>query len=203
VAVPIIRLIFGVSARKRQARWLARAANGGYWSVVPLLFLAFTLLPFAELYLLIRIGRVAGPLPTVALVVLTALAGAALAKGQGRRVLREWREALAAGQVPREGVIGGILVLVGGLLLITPGVLTDIAGLLCLLPATRRMIGSALTRHLAQKVAAGQVQVQRYGFEWPPRAPSQQPPIGRPSATRPAPKPFRRDDVIDTEGEEV
>lgn len=160
---------------------------------MPLLLLAFTLLPFAELYLLIRIGRVFGPLPTLVLVLLTGVAGAALAKRQGRKVLRAWREALAAGQVPEEGVIGGILVLVGGLLLITPGVLTDVVGLLCLLPATRRMIAASLTRYLGRQVAASQARVTVGGFD--PRAAA--------SAQRPQPKPFRRDEVIDTEGEEV
>jgi UPF0716 protein FxsA len=179
---------------------------------VPLLLLTFALLPFAELYLLIRIGRVAGPLPTLALVIVTGIVGAALAKRQGQKVLLEWREALASGRVPEEGVVGGILVLVGGLLLITPGVLTDVLGVFCLVPVTRRLLAASLTRYLSAKVAHGQAraqaQVHSYGFQWPP-APSSEGPgprVGQmPRARKPhaAPRPFRRDDVIDTEGEEV
>lgn len=159
------------------------------------LFFAFTLLPFIELYLLIRIGRVVGPANTLVFVVAMGIVGAALAKSQGRKVLREWREALAAGRVPEEGVLGGILVLAGGLLLITPGVLTDVAGLLCLFPPTRRAIVGVVGRYLARRIARGQAEVHSYGFEWPPRPPGASPPS--------SPGPRRREDVIDTEGEEV
>ena len=161
-----------------------------------LLLLAFTVVPFLELYLLIRIGRVVGSGPTLLLVIVTGLLGAALAKSQGRKVLREWRESLAAGRVPAEGVLGGILVLVGALLLITPGVLTDVFGLLCLFPPTRRVLGRALQHQLSRKVASGKVQVHDYGFQWPPR-----PPAPRAGAARRPPS--RMGDVIDTEGEEI
>jgi UPF0716 protein FxsA len=162
------------------------------------LFLAFTLLPLVELFLLIRIGRVIGAGSTLVLVIVTGIIGAWLAKAQGRKVLEEWRAALAAGRVPEEGVLGGVLVLVGGLLLITPGVLSDLAGVLCLIPATRRLIAGALKTHLAKQVALGRSQVHSYGFEWPPR-----PAPGTPSASRSQPPRMRHDDVIDTEGEEV
>jgi len=166
---------------------------------VPLLFLAFTLLPFAELFILIRMGRTVGAGSTLAFVIAMGLLGAALAKSQGRKVITEWQQALAAGRVPEEGVLGGVLVFVGGLLLITPGVLTDVAGFFCLLPVTRRAIARRLGHYLSQKVAQGQVRVHNVGFNWPqgPSSPSVDP-------RRPSPrKPLRREDVIDTEGEEV
>jgi len=47
------------------------------------LFLAFTLIPAAEIYLLIKVGAVAGALNTVLLVVLTGFIGAYLARLQG------------------------------------------------------------------------------------------------------------------------
>ena len=162
---------------------------------MPLLFLAFTLLPFIELFLLIRIGRVIGAGSTIAFVIAMGILGAALAKTQGRRVLQEWREALAAGRVPEEGVLGGVLVLAGGLLLITPGVVTDVAGFFCLLPPTRRAIARALSHYMARQVAGGRVQVHQYGFQWPPAAPA-------PGATSTR-DPSLRGEVIDTEGEEV
>jgi UPF0716 protein FxsA len=163
---------------------------------VPLLFLAFTVLPFVELFLLIRIGRVVGAGSTIAFVIAMGILGAVLAKTQGRKVLEEWRASLAAGRVPEEGVLGGVLVLVGGLLLITPGVLSDLAGFLCLLPPTRRVIARALSRYLARSVAQGTVRVQQYGFPWPPGA------AQHGQASRPA-EGTLRGDVIDTEGEEI
>lgn len=162
------------------------------------LFLAFTLLPLVELFLLIRIGRVIGTGSTIALVVVTGVVGAWLAKSQGRKVIDEWRAALAAGQVPAEGVLGGVLVLVGGLLLITPGVLSDVGGLLCLLPATRRGIARGVGRYLARQAERGRIQVHTQGIGWPP-GPGAAAPRG------PGQRPLRgaMGDVIDTEGEEV
>jgi len=133
------------------------------------LFLAFTLVPIAELYLLIRIGKVVGALPTLALVIVTALLGAYLAKQQGRRVISEWQAAFSQGYVPEEGVLGGLLVLLGGLLLITPGVITDFFGLFLLLPFTRKRLAAALRVYLERQVAAGNVRVQHFGFA-PPHA---------------------------------
>lgn len=161
------------------------------------LFLAFTVVPLIELFLLIRIGRVIGAGSTLALVILTGIVGAWLAKRQGRKVLDEWREALAQGRVPEEGVLGGVLVLVGGLLLVTPGVVTDVFGVACLIPASRKLLARALAEQLSRKVALGQAQVHTYGFEWPPRAPGAVPP------TRPQSPRIHRDEVIDTEGEEI
>lgn len=159
------------------------------------LLLAFVLVPVIELFLLLRIGRVMGAGTTIALVIVTGMIGAWLAKRQGRRVLREWQAALSAGRVPEEGVLGGVLILVGGLLLITPGVLTDVMGVFCLVPATRKLITRALGRHLARQVALGNVQVRGHGFGAPPQPPGPRP---RFDPDRP-----RRDDVIDTEGEEL
>jgi UPF0716 protein FxsA len=173
------------------------------------LLLAFVLLPFLELMLLIRIGRVVGVGSTLALLVLTGLLGAWLAKRQGRKVLEAWQASLAAGQVPEEGVLGGVLVLVGGLLLVTPGVLTDVLGLFCLLPPTRKLIALRLGRYLSRQVVSGG-QVHGYGFGMPKRPPAAP---GRPTgATRPtqgarkfdpARAPIDPNNVIDTEGEEV
>jgi UPF0716 protein FxsA len=167
---------------------------------VPLLFLAFTLLPFLELFLLIRIGRVVGAGSTIAFVVAMGILGAALAKTQGRKVLLEWQDALAAGRVPEEGVLGGVLVLFGGLLLIVPGIITDVLGFFCLLPPTRRAIAHALQSYLSQKLAAGQVQMQMPGFSF-------QQPASRtrrdPFAERRPASGEMRGEIIDTEGEEI
>jgi UPF0716 protein FxsA len=163
---------------------------------VGLLFLAFVLVPFVELYLLVRIGRVVGAGNTLAFVVAMGLLGAYLAKHQGARVIREWRDALSQGQVPAEGVLGGALVLLGGLLLITPGVLTDFLGLFLLLPWTRKVIAGLLRGYLQRQLAAGRIQV--YSMGGMPGAPSP-----RPSQTEIGRGPGQPGDVIETEGEEV
>jgi UPF0716 protein FxsA len=118
------------------------------------LLLLFTVVPVVELYLLIHLGERMGAGATIALVLGTGLAGAWLAKREGARVLRRWQEAMARGEVPQEGVISSLLVLVGGVLLVTPGVLTDVTGLVLLVPWTRRWVADALHRRLARRFAA-------------------------------------------------
>jgi UPF0716 protein FxsA len=103
------------------------------------LFLLFAVVPVAEIYVLVSVGSVIGVLPTVALVLLTALAGAHLARMQGLSVMLRIRENLAQGFMPAEELLDGLLIFLAGMVLLTPGFLTDIAGLLILLPATRNM----------------------------------------------------------------
>lgn len=131
------------------------------------LFLALTLIPFAELWLLIRIGKVVGVAPTLGFVLAMAVLGAYLAKQQGRRVLDEWHSALSEGRVPEEGVLGGLLILLGGLLLITPGVITDFFGVFMLVPFTRKHLAAGLRRYLERQTSSGNIQVQRFGFGVP------------------------------------
>ena len=123
------------------------------------LFLAFTVVPFIELYLLLAIGREVGFWPTVGMVLATGLIGALLAKKEGLRVLRRWQESLARGRMPEEGLLGGLLVLVGGVLLVAPGVLTDITGLLLLFPPTRKVVAAVVRRRLERGMAEGTVRV--------------------------------------------
>ncbi|WP_426754052.1 FxsA family protein [Myxococcus sp. Y35] len=128
-----------------------------------LLLIAFIVVPFLELYLLLAIGRQIGPMPTLAWVLLSGLVGASLSRREGRRVLRQWREAMARGQVPEEGILSGVLVLAGGVLLVIPGVITDVVGLLLLLPPVRRLISARVRRSLERKVREGSVHVTTFG----------------------------------------
>jgi len=122
------------------------------------LLLLFTVVPVVELYLLISIGQNVGALPTIGLVLGTGLLGAWLAKREGTRVLRSWQESMARGEMPKEGVISSVLVLVGGVLLVTPGVVTDVTGLFLLLPWTRRWVANALRKRLESRFLVQHVQ---------------------------------------------
>ena len=101
------------------------------------LFLLFVLVPVAEIYVLVTVGSAIGAFPTIALVILTALAGAHLARLQGMSIMLRIRENLDQGFMPAEELLDGLLIFLAGMVLLTPGFLTDIAGLLMLLPATR------------------------------------------------------------------
>ena len=124
------------------------------------LFLLFTLVPLVELWLLVQIGEVVGLPATLAAVVMTGALGASLAKREGLRTLHAWQESLARGQLPEEGLASGLLILVGGIFLVTPGVLTDVIGLSMLLPPLRRAAAAALTArargHLTMHAVGGE-----------------------------------------------
>jgi UPF0716 protein FxsA len=139
--------------------------------MVAKLFLLFSALPLLDLWLLLHVGRAIGFWSTVALVILTGVAGAWLARAEGFRVLRAWQVALAQGRVPEEGVLSGALVLAGGLLLVTPGVITDVLGLALLFPPSRRLVAAGLGRWLRRQIDTGRVRVFTMGAPPPPDEP--------------------------------
>jgi UPF0716 protein FxsA len=104
------------------------------------LLLLFLLIPLVEIYFLIKVGSMIGALPTVFLVVFTAVLGAGLLRIQGFATLARLRKALAQGGLPAmELMEGGVLILAGALLL-TPGFFTDAIGFCLLVPRLRRTV---------------------------------------------------------------
>ena len=112
------------------------------------LFLAFTLIPVSEIYILIKIGGQIGILPSIALVILTGIVGASLARSQGLQTLGRIRDSFQQGVVPGEELLNALLIAVAGIVLLTPGFLTDAAGLFLLIPATRTLCREWLKRRI-------------------------------------------------------
>jgi UPF0716 protein FxsA len=112
----------------------------GAMAPFPVFLLLFLLVPLTEIWFLIVVGGWIGALPTVLLVVVTAVAGAALARYQGFATLQRLQAALARGEAPALEMLEGVLLLIGALLLLTPGFFTDLAGFVCLVPASRRWL---------------------------------------------------------------
>ncbi len=104
----------------------------------PLLFLLFLVVPLFEIYLLIKAGSVIGALPTVALVVFTAVLGAFLLRLQGLSTMERMRANMMQGKLPAMEIMEGAALLVAGGLLLTPGFFTDAIGFLLLIPPLRR-----------------------------------------------------------------
>lgn len=103
-----------------------------------LLLFLLILVPILEIYLLIVVGNILGVFPTVLLLFLTAILGTYLLKTQGLALFLKIQGILALGQLPTEELLEGIYILIGGVLLLTPGFFTDILGMLCLFPYSRK-----------------------------------------------------------------
>ncbi|MEC7221207.1 MAG: FxsA family protein [SAR324 cluster bacterium] len=112
------------------------------------LFLAFTIIPVSEIYILIAIGGQIGILPSIGLVILTGIVGASLARSQGLKTLGRIRDSFQQGVVPGEELLNALLIAIAGIVLLTPGFLTDAAGLFLLIPATRTLCREWLKRRI-------------------------------------------------------
>lgn len=125
------------------------------------LALLFLVVPFAELFVLLQVGRVIGALETIGLLVLVSIAGAWLVKREGIGVLRRAEERLRQGGVPGRELVDGVMILFAGALLLTPGFLTDIVGILLLLPPVRAALRSSVVRWLKLRAGVGVVRYRR------------------------------------------
>ena len=116
------------------------------------LILVFIVVPIAELYVILKVGDAIGIGWTLLLLVADSLLGSALLRSQGRTVWRRFNATLSEGRMPHREVIDGVLVIFGGVLLLTPGFITDIFGLLFLFPPTRVLMRGLLVRRGALKL---------------------------------------------------
>jgi UPF0716 protein FxsA len=111
--------------------------------------------PLLEILVLIRVGQAIGPWWTILLLIADSLIGAWLIKHEGARAFRALSEALSSGRMPARELADGILVLAGGLMMISPGFVLDILGMVLILPVTRPFGRRLLTRVVSSKLLAG------------------------------------------------
>lgn len=120
-------------------------------TVFRLLFVCLLFVPVVEIYLFIRVGSAIGPLRVAALCVLTAMIGTILVRKQGIQTARRVQNKIQCGEIPATDLIEGLILLASGILLLTPGFFTDLAGFLCLLPATRAWIAGTLLSRMQRQ----------------------------------------------------
>jgi UPF0716 protein FxsA len=116
------------------------------------LLLAFVVIQLADLYALFWLGRSMGFWSTFALLFAMGMLGSAVARREGLRVWQGWHAALDHGRAPEEGIVGGMLVLLGSILLVAPGLGSDVLGLILLFPVTRRPIAAFVSRRLRAEI---------------------------------------------------
>ncbi len=115
------------------------------------LFLLFTLVPFIELILLIKLASLHGWGFTIALILFTGLIGTMLVRWQGFMIMQQIREEMSRGKPPTDSLLDGAMILVAGALLITPGILTDMVGFLLLWPLFRSLVRKAIRQTIMHK----------------------------------------------------
>jgi len=114
--------------------------------MVPIIFLLFVAVPIIEIALLIQVGSFIGTVPTIAIVILTAILGTWLLRQQGLATYAKVQHRLQSGEMPATQIVEGLLLLVGGALLLTPGFVTDAIGFSTLIPFSRHWLAKWLTR---------------------------------------------------------
>lgn len=115
------------------------------FALIPFLLLA---IPIAEIGAFIVIGGQIGVLPTLLMILVTAIIGTFLLRYQGLGLINTIRNETAAGRVPGKAVGEGAMILVAGILLLTPGFITDFLGFLLFVPTVR----SAIWRFVASRI---------------------------------------------------
>ena len=121
------------------------------------LLVVMILVPVMELYLLIEIGKHIGVMATVGIIILTGLIGAYLVRSQGFMMLRKIRNDLHQNILPGDSLLQGVIILAGGIFLITPGFITDIAGFIFLIPVSRQIVKKYLLAWLKEKINSNDI----------------------------------------------
>lgn len=123
--------------------------------------------PILEIYVIVQVGQEIGAVPTILVLLAVSVAGAWLVKHEGRRAWHALQDALQSGQMPARELADAALLLVGGVLLLTPGFVTDAVGLCFVLPFTRpwlrRMFAGVLGRRMLQPRSESSYSRRRHG----------------------------------------
>ncbi len=117
-----------------------------------MLFPIFVVVTLAEIYVLVSVGQAIGGLSTVLLVIVTAFIGSSLLRQQGWSTMAKAQQSMAEGRTPAMEMLEGVVILVSGILLLTPGFLTDGLGLLGLMPWSRHYFINHFLEKNAERV---------------------------------------------------
>lgn len=135
------------------------------------LFIMFVAVPIIEIGLFIEVGGAIGLWPTLGIVILTAFVGTAMMRQQGTAALARLQSSFGGADNPISALADGAMILVAGVLLLTPGFFTDAFGLLLLIPPARAFIRSKIGPMIAARMTVHSAQ------SGPTRAPSPGDPI--------------------------
>jgi UPF0716 protein FxsA len=116
------------------------------------LFILFALLPILEIAILVNVGSIIGGWNTIGIVILTAFIGAYFVKREGIATLQTAQAKMQRNEVPGKELVEGLMLVIAGVLLVTPGFVTDILGFLFVMPGSRHLLASQVSKHMKMRV---------------------------------------------------
>lgn len=128
-----------------------------------LLVVAFVVVPLVEIYVIVQVGQVIGAWWTIVLLIADSILGSWLVKREGGRAWQALRMALQERRMPHKELADAVLVLVGGLLMLTPGFVLDVVGILCILPFTRPVARRLLAGVIGRRLGGGALGTGSFG----------------------------------------
>lgn len=126
-----------------------RGVPAWIWAVL------FFAIPLLELYVLIQVGQVIGVWWTILLLIADSLFGGWLIKREGARAFKAFNTALGSARMPAKEIADGILIVTGGIMMLSPGFVLDVVGLLLILPFTRPLARRGLSKVVAARLVTG------------------------------------------------
>ncbi|KRE51217.1 FxsA family protein [Paenibacillus sp. Soil522] len=126
------------------------------------LLAVFIVVPIVELWGIFQVGSWIGGWNTFFILILMGLAGAYLARTEGRRVWGEAQQQMQAGQIPGQTLLDGLCVLAGGILLLMPGFISDIVGITLLIPASRIYYRQIMLQWIEKRMRNGNFRIGRF-----------------------------------------
>ena len=112
-------------------------------------------MPIAEIALLLQVGDMIGGWNTVGLIIVTAFVGAYLVRQEGLSTLQKAQQKMANNEVPGKEMMEGLMLVIAGVLLVTPGFITDIIGFLFVLPFSRQLMAGQLAKQMTVRAVQG------------------------------------------------
>ena len=112
-----------------------------YLGIIPFLLL---FIPILEIAVFILIGGQIGVISTLGMILVTAILGSILLRIQGFATLTRIQEQSRNGTIPGKELVSGVMIMIAGVLLLTPGFVTDSIGFLLFFPPFRQLLWSSI-----------------------------------------------------------
>lgn len=126
------------------------------------LLLGLLIIPAIEIGVFIWVGSYIGAFWVVMLIIITGIAGLALARYEGMRTIQKAQMSMVSGQMPGPQLIEGFCILAGGIMLFAPGFVTDTIGLFLIIPITRKLAYGYIFNFLRKRMNKGTFIFRRF-----------------------------------------